>query len=71
MITTFSIGLATVLVAIGIAVVKASGGIRERIGQRSPILLLLPVISSVLITGLGCIMVFMTLVQFNFIVLPG
>lgn len=71
MITTFSIGLAAVLVAIGIAVVKASGSVRERIGDRSPILLLLPVISSILITGLGCMMVFMTLVQFNIIVLPG
>ena len=71
MITSFSLGLAVVLVAIGIVVVKTSGKIRERIGARSPFLLLLPVMSSVLITALGCMMVFMTLVQFNIIVMPG
>lgn len=71
MLTSFSIGLAGVLVAIGIAVVKASGKVREKIGERSPLLLVLPVISSVLITGLGCLMVFMTLVQFDVIVLPN
>ena len=71
MITSFSLGLAVVLVAIGIVVVKTSGKIRERIGERSPFLLLLPVMSSVLITALGCMMVFMTLVQFNIIVMPG
>ena len=71
MLTSFSIGLAGVLVAVGIAVVKAAGTVRERIGEQSPLLLVLPVISSILITGLGCFMVFMTLVQFDVIVLPG
>lgn len=71
MITTFSFGLASALVVIGIIVVKTSGKIRERIGERSPFLLLLPVMSSVLITALGCMMVFVTLLQFNIIVLPG
>ena len=70
MITAFSLGLAIVLVAIGIVVVKTSGKIRERIGERSPILMLLPIASSVLITAIGCMMVFMTLVQFNIVVLP-
>ncbi|MBN4046792.1 hypothetical protein JYT90_00575, partial [bacterium AH-315-P07] len=71
MITAFSFGLAIVLVVIGIVVVKTSGKIRDRIGDRSPILMLLPVMSSVLITALGCMMVFMTLLQFNIIVLPS
>jgi nickel/cobalt exporter len=71
MITSFSFGLALVLVVIGIAVVKTSGKIRERVGERSPFLLLLPVMSSVLITVIGCMMVIMTLVQFNVIVLSS
>lgn len=71
MITSFSLGLAAVLVLIGVVVVKTSGKIRDRIGERSPILLLLPVMSSVLITGIGCLMVFMTLVQFNIVILPS
>ena len=71
MITSFSLGLAAVLVLIGVVVVKTSGKIRDRIGERSPILLLLPVMSSVLITGIGCLMVFMTLVQFSIVILPS
>ena len=67
LILAFSVGLAAVLVAIGIAVVKASGRIRKAIGERSPILLALPVVSSVLITILGLWVVVWTLLQFNVI----
>ncbi|PCJ56633.1 MAG: hypothetical protein COA73_11765 [Candidatus Hydrogenedentota bacterium] len=71
LIIAFSLGLASVLVAIGIAVVRASGKVRERIGDRSPLLLALPVISAVLITGMGIAMVTVTLIQFNIIILPA
>ena len=67
LILAFSVGLASVLVAIGIAVVKASGRIRKAIGERSPVLLALPVLSSVLITILGLWVVLWTLLQFNVI----
>jgi len=67
LILAFSVGLAAVLVAIGIAVVKASGRIRKAIGERSPVLLALPVVSSVLITILGLWVVLWTLLQFNVI----
>ena len=59
---------AAVLVAIGIAVVRTAGKVRERIGERSPLLLALPVVSSVLITGLGLSVVVWTLLQYNVIV---
>ncbi len=71
LIVAFSFGLASVLVAIGIAVVRASGKVRERIGDRSPLLLALPVVSAVMITGLGALMVAVTLVRFNIIILPA
>jgi len=67
LILAFSVGLAAVLVAIGIAVVKASGRIRKAIGERSPVLLALPVLSSILITILGLWVVLWTLLQFNVI----
>ncbi len=72
LIVAFSFGLAIVLVAVGIAVVRASGEIRKRIGERSPLLLGLPVVSSVLITVLGAWVVLWTLLQHNVIVfMPG
>lgn len=71
LIVSFSVGLAAVLVGLGIAVVRASGQVRKRIGERSPILLALPVFSSVLITMLGVWLVIWTLIQHNVIVVPA
>jgi len=71
LILAFSVGLAAVLVALGIAVVRASGEVRKRIGAHSPALLALPVLSSVLITGLGIWLVIFTLWRHNVIVVPG
>ncbi len=67
LLLAFSLGLAAILVAIGIAVVKAVGRIRKTIGERSTVLLALPVVSSVLITILGLWVVVWTLLQFNVI----
>lgn len=69
LIVAFSIGLAAVLVAIGIVVVRASGEVRRRIGERSPALLALPVVSSVLITVLGLWVVVWTLLQYNVLII--
>lgn len=71
LIVAFSLGLAAVLVALGIAVVRASGEIRKRMGERSPYLMALPVASSVLITILGFWVVVWTLLQHNVIVFRG
>ncbi len=71
LILSFSVGLAAVLVLVGIAVVRASGAVRRRFGARSRALLLLPVVSSVLITVLGLFLVAQTLIQFNVIIIPG
>ncbi len=71
LIVSFSIGLAAVLVALGIAVVRASGEVRKRMGERGPLLLLLPVISSILITALGLLLVFNTLRVHEIILIPG
>ena len=70
LILTFSLGLAAVLVAIGVAVVRASGEIRKHIGARSPLLLALPLASSVLITILGLWMLLYTLIQHRVVVFP-
>ena len=70
LILTFSLGLAAVLVAIGVAVVRASGEVRKHIGARSPLLLALPVLSSVFITILGLWMVLYTLIQHRVVVFP-
>lgn len=70
LILTFSLGLAVVLVAIGVAVVRASGEIRKHIGARSPLLLALPLASSVLITILGLWMLLYTLIQHRVVVFP-
>ncbi len=71
LILAFSIGLAAVLVILGIVVVRASGAVRQRIGQRSPALLMLPIVSSILITLLGAYLVVQTLIQHNVIIIPG
>ncbi len=68
LIVAFSAGLAAVLVVIGIVVVRTAGKVRKRIGERSSILLALPVASSVLITCLGLSVVLWTLLQHNVIV---
>ena len=69
LIVAFSFGLAAVLVALGIAVVRASGEVRRRIGERSPLLLALPVVSSVLITVLGLWVVLWTLIEYNVVII--
>lgn len=71
LILAFSIGLAAVLVILGILVVRASGAVRQRLGQRSPALLMLPIVSSILITLLGAYLVVQTLIQHNVIIIPG
>jgi len=72
LIIAFSIGLAAVLVAIGIIVVRTAGAVRERTKARPGILLALPVFSSALITVLGGWIVFWTLIQFEvLVILPG
>ncbi len=72
LIVAFSIGLAAVLVAIGIVVVRTAGAVRERTKSRPGILLALPVFSSALITVLGGWIVFWTLIQFEvLVILPG
>lgn len=68
LIVAFSIGLAAVLVAIGIAVVRTSGEIRKRIGEESVLLLALPVASSVLISVLGLWVILWTLLQHDVVV---
>lgn len=71
LIVSFSIGLAAVLVGVGIAVVRASGEVRKRMGEQGALLLLLPVISSILITVLGLLLLFNTLRVHNVIMVPG
>jgi len=71
LILSFSLGLAAVLVLIGMMVVRASGAVRRRFGSRNRALLLLPVVSSVLITLLGVFLVVQTLIQFNVIIIPN
>ena len=71
LILVFSVGLAAVLVAIGIAVVRASGQVRRRIGAQSRALLALPVFSALLITALGAVLVVQTLIAHGVIVVPA
>jgi ABC-type nickel/cobalt efflux system permease component RcnA len=71
LILSFSVGLAAVLVGIGIAVVRASGHVRKRIGARSRILVALPVFSAALITLLGIGLVVQTLIQHGVIIIPA
>jgi ABC-type nickel/cobalt efflux system permease component RcnA len=71
LILSFSVGLAAVLVAIGIAVVRASGHVRRRIGARSRVLLALPVFSAALITILGIGLVVQTLIAHGVIIIPA
>lgn len=68
LILAFSAGLAVVLVAIGIALVRTGGAVRKRMGEKHPLLLVLPVFSAVLITLLGGWVVIWTLIQFNVLV---
>ncbi len=71
LILVFSTGLALVLVAIGLLVVRGSGFVRATLGERSALLTALPVLSSVLITGLGGAIVFWTLVQHGVVTIQG
>jgi ABC-type nickel/cobalt efflux system permease component RcnA len=68
LILSFSLGLAFVLVAIGIMVVRAAGVVRKSTGGGAA-LAMLPVISSVLITTLGLALLVGTLVQYGFLVI--
>lgn len=68
LILSFSLGLAFVLVAIGIMVVRAAGVVRKATGGGAA-LAMLPVISSVLITILGLALLVGTLVQYGFLVI--
>ncbi len=71
LILAFSVGLAAVLVGIGIAVVRASGHVRRRIGARSRVLVALPVFSAALITVLGFVLVVQTMIQHGVIIIPA
>jgi ABC-type nickel/cobalt efflux system permease component RcnA len=71
LILSFSVGLAAVLVMLGILVVRASGAVQRRLGTRNAALLMLPVASALLITLLGVFLVVQTLIQHNVIVIPG
>jgi ABC-type nickel/cobalt efflux system permease component RcnA len=68
LILSFSLGLALVLVVIGIIVVRAAGVVRKATGGGAT-LAILPVISSVLITILGIALLVGTLVQYGFLVI--
>ena len=68
LIIAFSIGLAAVLVALGIIVVRTAGAVRERTGEHGLILAALPVASSILITILGAWVILWTLIQFEVVV---
>jgi ABC-type nickel/cobalt efflux system permease component RcnA len=71
LILSFSLGLALVLIALGIIVVRASGAVRRLTGEGRR-LLLLSVISSSVIILLGLWIIVWTLLQYNVIVfMPG
>lgn len=65
LILAFSLGLAAVLVAIGLLVVRASRLLGQRQVDRHPLLTLLPLASAALITVLGAWVVVWTLLQFD------
>ena len=67
LILSFSLGLALVLIALGIVVVRASGAVRRLTGEGSR-LLLLSVFSSSVIILLGLWVIVWTLFQYNVIV---
>lgn len=72
LILAFSAGLAAVLVAIGLVIVKTGGAVRKRMGERPAVLLALPVFTALLIALLGGWVIVWTLIQFNvLIVLPA
>lgn len=70
LIAAFSFGLAIVLVGLGMAVVRGARMMRTGIGARPAVAVVLPVVSSALITILGGGVVFWTLVQYG-IIAPG
>jgi ABC-type nickel/cobalt efflux system permease component RcnA len=71
LILSFSLGLALVLIALGIVVVRASGAVRRLTGEGRK-LLLLSVFSSSVIIVLGLWVIVWTLLQYNVIVfMPG
>ena len=71
LILSFSLGLALVLIALGIVVVRASGAVRRLTGEGRR-LLLLSVFSSSVIILLGLWVIVWTLFQYNVIVfMPG
>ena len=72
LIVSFSLGLASVLVAIGLLVVFASGRLRRFTGKQNRFLRALPVFSSATIALLGFWVVIWTLLQYNVIIFkPG
>lgn len=72
LIVSFSLGLALVLVAIGLLVVFASDRLGRFTGEGSKLLAVLPVFSSAMITILGFWVVIWTLLQYNVIIFtPG
>jgi ABC-type nickel/cobalt efflux system permease component RcnA len=72
LIVSFSLGLASVLVIIGLVVVFASGRLRKYTGQGNRFLTALPVFSSAMIAILGLWVVIWTLFQYDIIVFkPG
>jgi ABC-type nickel/cobalt efflux system permease component RcnA len=68
LILSFSLGLALVLVVIGIIVVRTAGVVRKSTGEGAA-LAMLPVISSVLITILGLALLVGTFFQYGFLVI--
>lgn len=72
LIVSFSLGLALVLVAIGLLVVFASDRLGRFTSEGSKLLAVLPVFSSAMITILGFWVVIWTLLQYNVIMFtPG
>ena len=68
LILSFSLGLAFVLVVIGIVVVRAAGVVRKSAGEGAA-LAALPVFSSVMVTILGLALLVGTFVQYGFLVI--
>jgi nickel/cobalt transporter (NicO) family protein len=68
LIVAFSLGLATVLIVIGVLTVKARPLV-ERFSGEGRLLRLLPVVSSVAITGLGFLMIVRTLMEAGIVII--
>jgi len=72
LIVSFSLGLALVLIIIGLVVVYASGRLRKLMGEKNRLLKVLPIFSSAAIALLGIWVVIWTLLQYDVIVFrPG